>query len=255
MNVIILEDEPLAISKIMQVINKNFTEIKVVGTAQSIADAKPLVTKLLPDALLCDIHLADGLSFKLLKDVQPTCPTIFITAYDEYALQSFEHNCLDYVLKPINEEKLVKSLQKALDQQRNKNTEGINPQMIEELLKQYEQKPYKKRFICKIGSKVFFKNAEDIACFFVSDKVVFMQDAASGKKFIVSYTLEELEQQYLDPSRFYRINRSAIINLEHLTEMKRYNNGRLKLFTGQNEMLELIVARERVTDFKEWINQ
>jgi DNA-binding LytR/AlgR family response regulator len=122
-------------------------------------------------------------------------------------------------------------------------------------LKNYQVKEYKKRFICKVGNKVIFKQAEEIAYFFVDNKITFIQEASTGKKFMVSHSLEELEQQHLDPSKFYRINRSTIINLGHLIEMKKYNNGRLKLFTRPPENLDLIVARDRVSDFKNWINQ
>jgi len=255
MKVIILEDEPLAVTKIKKVIEDHFNTVEIIGYAQSIQEGRVLLEGNKPDILLCDIHLADGLSFELLKEFPLPCPTIFITAYDEYALQSFEHNCLDYILKPLDEQKLVNALEKAQKAHERKQTNLISPELVEELLRKHQLKSYKKRFICKMGNKVVFKSADEIACFFVEDKVTFIQEATSGKKYIISHNLEELEYQFLDPEKFYRINRSAIINLDHLVEMKKYNNGRLKLMTKPSEQLDLIVARDRVSDFKTWLNQ
>lgn len=255
MNIIILEDEPLAAQRIKSLIETSFSECSILGMAQSNAEAKSLLEKHNPDLLLCDIHLADGMSFETLQDVEIQCPTIFITAYDEYAIQSFDHNCIDYVLKPINDKKLLKSIEKAKIRHEERNAKALNPVLLKELLGKYEAKEYKKRFICKMGNKVIFKQAKEISYFFVENKITFIQEAATAKKFMVNHNLEELEQQHLDPTYFFRINRSIIINLEHIMEMKKYNNGRLKLFTKPNENLELIVARDRVSDFKEWINQ
>lgn len=154
------------------------------------------------------------------------------------------------LLKPINNEKLRKGLERAKKGCLLKNETTVTPEMWKELLGNYQFNDYKKRFICKVGNKVIFKQAEEIAYFFVENIITFIQGASTGKKFMVSHSLEELEQQHLDLSKIYRINRSTIINWEHFIEMKKCNNGRLKLSTRPNENLDLIVAGDRVSDLK-----
>jgi len=227
----------------------------VIGTAQSIAEGKSLLESTEMDLLICDVQLSDGLSFELLKLSTFNCPTIFITAYDQYAIESFEHNCIDYILKPVNEDKLIRAIEKAKKTISLKADTKIPDELLQTLIELHDRRNYKKRFLCKIGDRVYFKSTHEIAFFYVEDKVTFLQDAITKKKYILNHSLDELEQHLLDSSKFYRINRSVIINLDYLVEMKRYNNGRLKLLTDHTSNPELIVARERVSDFKEWLNQ
>lgn len=256
MKLLIFEDEPLALQRIESIIRQSLPHWQTVGTAQSIKEAESLLSSAIEyDLLLCDIQLADGLSFKIFNNHPIEVPVIFITAYDQYALESFEHNCIDYILKPIQEERLLKAFTKH-ENLILKNQSDVLPQKVIDQLKNYYQpKMYKKRFLAKIGSKMIFKPVEEIAYFFTEDKIVYMKEVGSSKKFMVNHSLEELETQLLDPNKFYRINRSVIINLESLIEMKTYHNGRLKLALNATDDAEIIVARERVTEFKNWINQ
>ena len=256
MNILILEDEPLALSRIKQIITENFSDIEVVGTAQDVESGIELLKNSDYDLLLTDIHLADGLSFEIFEQIEVKCPTIFITAYDQYAIQSFDHNCIDYILKPVKEEALLKALNKAKHKiSQSDPTEVVPKALIQTLIELHTKKKYKKRFICKMGNHVAFKSVDEIAYFYIEDKVVFLQEADSNKKYIISHSLDELENDLLDPDNFYRINRSMIVNLDHLLEMKKYNNGRLKLLVKPNINNEIIVARERVSSFKDWIDQ
>ncbi len=256
MKLLIFEDEPLALQRIKSIIYSSLPHWETVGTAQSIKEAEVLLSSEIDyDLLLCDIQLADGLSFSIFNKHQIKCPVIFITAYDQYALESFEHNCIDYILKPIQESRLLKAFKKHEDLIQSNQPDILPQTVIDQLNNYYQPKLYKKRFLAKIGSKMIFKPVEEVAYFFTEDKIVYMKEVGSSKKFIVNHSLEELDKQLLDPNTFYRINRSVIINLESLIEMKTYHNGRLKLALNASNDTEIVVSRERVTEFKNWINQ
>lgn len=228
----------------------------VADTAQSIVEfEKALQNQDVFDLILCDIHLADGLSFKAFQGKKITIPVIFITAYDEYALQSFDHNCIDYLLKPIQEERLVKAFEKVESMVQLSVSQGFSSDFIEKFLKHYSPKNFKKRFLTKTGNRLSFISVEDIAFFFAEGGITFLVESGSSQKFIVDHSLNELEGELLDPNKFYRINRSVIINLDNLVEMKPYHNGRLVLSLNARSEDAIVVARERVNEFKSWINQ
>ncbi|GAA5029519.1 DNA-binding response regulator [Marivirga lumbricoides] len=254
MNLLIFEDEPLAQERIQAIVKDQLPDWKVAGSAQSLEEAKDLLNSSLEyDLLLCDIHLADGLCFELFKQGDFKKPIIFITAYDEYALESFEHNCIDYILKPIKEERLLKAFKK--HESLIGSQQSISKDLVNTLISHYQKRNFKRRFLAKVGSKMIFIPVEDVACFFCEDKIVYMKEIGSSKKYVINHSLDELENQLLNPDKFYRINRSIIINLESVIEIKTYHNGRLKLELNAPENLEMVVARERVTEFKNWINQ
>ena len=256
MKVIIVEDEPLALQRIKQVIRDNRSDWEVVGSAQSIKELISIFeSELVFDLMICDIHLADGLSFKAFSGREIDFPIIFITAFDQYALQSFDHNCIDYVLKPIQEERLVKAFDKLESLALNNTPTNFNADFVENFLNTYSQKNYKKRFLTKTGNKIRFIPVEDVAYFYVEGGVTFLVETGSAKKYIVDFSLSDLESHLLDPMRFYRINRSMIIHLDSLVEMKPYFNGRLMLYMSAGSENDIVVARERVNEFKNWINQ
>jgi DNA-binding LytR/AlgR family response regulator len=256
MRLLIFEDEPLALERIQSIIQASLPHWQMVGTAQSIKEASSLLASGISyDMLLCDIQLADGLSFKIFNDLQIEVPVIFITAYDQYALESFEYNCIDYILKPIQEDRLLKAFSKHEKLIQSNQSQTLPKEIINQLHNYYQPKLHKKRFLAKVGSKIIFKPVEEIAYFFTEDKIVYMKEVGSSRKFMINHSLEELETVLLDPNMFYRINRSVIINLESLIEMKAYHNGRLKLSLNALNDTEIVVARERVSEFKNWINQ
>lgn len=253
---LLVEDEPLAQARISAIIAKNRPDWIIVDTAQSISEVeKSLENQQNLDLILCDIHLADGLSFKAFQKYKVKIPIIFITAYDEYALQSFDHNCIDYVLKPIQEERLIQAFEKVESLSGAQVSPVISPEFIENFLQHYSQKSYKKRFLTKSGNKLSFTSTENIAFFYADGGVTFLVESGTSNKFIIDHSLNELEIELLDPNKFYRINRSFIINLDNLLEMKPYHNGRLALSLNAKFDEEIVVARERVNEFKSWINQ
>jgi len=256
MKIVIVEDEPLALLRIKSIVKENRNDWEVVGTAQSIKELVAIFeSKLTFDLMICDIHLADGLSFKAFKGRDIDFPIIFITAFDQYALQSFDHNCIDYVLKPIQEERLLKAFDKLESLSLSNAPTNLNTDFVENFLNTYSQKSYKKRFLTKTGNKIRFVPVEDVAYFYAEGGVTYLIETGSAKKYIVDFSLSELENHLLDPMRFYRINRSMIIHLDSLVEMKPYFNGRLMLYMSAASENDIVVARERVNEFKNWINQ
>lgn len=254
--ILLVEDEPLAQARIVSIIQKERPDWKIQEAVQSVAELKQVLAGTLDfDLILCDIHLADGLSFTAFQNKEITIPIIFITAYDEYALRSFEHNCIDYVLKPIQEDRLLKAFDKAEKFVTSGEPKTLPPNFFDNFIAHYAPKAYKKRFLTKLGSKLVFVNAEDIAYFFADGGVTFLVETGTSQKFVVDYSLNELESELLDPQKYYRINRSMIINLDNLIEMKPYHNGRLVLSLKARSEDAIVVARERVNEFKSWINQ
>lgn len=256
MNLLIFEDEPLAQQRVMQIVQKTRPDWVISGTAQSITEAKNLLQNSSDiDLLICDIHLADGECFKIFENQHLQIPIIFLTAYDQHALESFNHYCIDYVLKPLQESRLLQAFEKYEQLCLREEKLEIETHVIQSVIEKLSSKNYKQRFLTKVGNKMLFKDIHEIAYFYAEDKIVYLKEIGTAKKYIINFSLDELEKKILDPSQFYRINRSIIINLEALVEMKTYHNGRLKLFVKSSDDLDLIVARERVGHFKEWINQ
>lgn len=255
-HLLLVEDEPLAQARISAIIRKHRPDWVIAETAQSIAELeKAMENQEVFDLILCDIHLADGLSFKAFQQKKIKTPVIFITAYDAYALQSFDHNCIDYVLKPIQEDRLVQAFLKVESLSQTASSPVLSPEFVDKFIQHYSQKTYKKRFLTKSGSKLSFTSVEQIAFFYADGGITFLVESGSSNKYIVDHSLNELEGDLLDPNKFYRINRSFIINLDNLIEMKPYHNGRLALYLNAKSDEAIVVARERVNEFKTWINQ
>lgn len=253
---LLVEDEPLAQARISAIIRAHRPDWEIADTAQSISELEQaLVFQDSFDLILCDIHLADGLSFKAFQNRKIKTPIIFITAYDEYALQSFDHNCIDYVLKPIQEDRLVQAFEKVESFGQQSAENEISPAFVAKFLDHYASKSYKKRFLTKSGSKLSFTAVQEIAFFYADGGITFLVESGSSHKYMVDHSLNELESDLLDPNKFYRINRSFIINLDNLIEMKPYHNGRLALSLNAKSEEAIVVARERVNEFKSWINQ
>lgn len=202
--------------------------------------------------ILTEIEFSDGLIFEALADRVFIEPIIFMNASNQFAFSSFDHNCIDYILKPIREERLVKAFSKLKNLQESHSQ--VN-RFVENSSKNFAGKSYKKRFLAKVGNKVKFVATDDISYLYSEDGLSYLVEKGSNQKSILDHGMNELESKLLDPMKFYRINRSCIINSEDLMEMKPYLNSRLLLSLKSKTQQELVVAREKVSDFKKWINQ
>ena len=255
MTILIIEDEPLAARKLQKLVLEIDPSVKIVGMTDSIeSSVEWLESNPHPDVLLMDIELADGQSFEIFQRTNVRSTVIFTTAYDEFALKAFKVNSIDYLLKPVRQEDLTRALDKfnTLKSAHKTTDSAIN---IEKLLTELRQtqapKSYRERFLLKQGQKLITIEASDIAFFYAEDRVNFIKNKA-GQKFIVDYTLDEIEMQ-LDPSLFFRLNRQIIAHVKSIESVHPYFNGKLKIHLKPSVDEEVLVSREKASDFKAWM--
>lgn len=252
--VFIVEDEVFAREELKRLLNKVFENHEVVGEAESVEDAVEfLKNSNVVDLIFLDIQLSDGLSFEIFNQIQVDAPIIFTTAFNQFALKAFEQNSVDYLLKPIEEESLTKSISKYLKQTNKSNDSvNLNSDQVNALLGLTKPKP-KSRFIAKVGDQIKMISSSEIAFFYADDNLVFLVKKDS-KRNIIDYKLEELELR-LNTDEFYRINRTFIISFDCIKEVHKYFNGRLKLEVNTTFDKEFLVARNRVSGFLKWLDQ
>lgn len=253
MNILIIEDEIFAQEELKRLLKKAQSPINIIAAIDSIEESiKWLKDNTPPDLIFMDIQLSDGLSFEIFNKVKITSPVIFTTAYDEYAIRAFKVNSIDYLLKPIDEEALLSSLEKyeQLRSEFSKKTTTIEVNQLAELLN-FQTKKYKNRFVSRIGDKLHHILVGDIAYFQADDKIVFLI-TCKNEKFIIDNNLEELES-ILDPEVFFRINRSYIVKIDAIKDVQKYFNSRLIIELKPKPTGEVLVSREKAAVFKTWL--
>lgn len=225
-------------------------DIHISFQADSIREAVNYLQQNNSDQLIfMDIHLADGLSFEIFKQVRVTTPVIFTTAYDQYAIQAFKVNSIDYLLKPIDESELKNALEK-FDRQNNNQSGNLQEQMLQ-LLNQMSAPVRKERIMIKRGQQLSYLKTEQIAYFFAEGKFSYAVDQQHNK-YILDDNLSILEPG-LDPRYFFRINRSLIVHIDSIVKVHAWAGNRLQLELKWQAMADTIVSREKVGLFKEWL--
>jgi DNA-binding LytR/AlgR family response regulator len=262
MQVFIVEDEPLAVKKLVRLLEEVAFDVKVVGTAGSIrAAVEWLESNPAPDLIFLDIELSDGQSFEIFQRTKVKSPVIFVTSYDEYALQAFKVNSVDYLLKPVQKEDLAQAIAKYRDL-KAQYARDANPisASIESLLLSLSggggesaKKEYRTRFLVKHLQKYVTVEVADIAYFWSEGRVNFFKNRA-GQKYLVEYTMEEIEAM-LDPRDWFRVSRQFMVSVPSVAEIHPFFNNRLKLHLKPQEPEEVTVSRERVADFKVWLGK
>lgn len=197
-----------------------------------------------PDLILADIQLADGLSFEIFEQINIQSAVIFTTAYDEYALRAFKLNSIDYLLKPIDETELKTAIEKFSIRQ-------SQPLIDSELIKRLFKEEYKKRYTIKVGNLLKIIDTDDIECFYSSFKSSFLV-TNEGRTFPVEESLDALEKKS-NPEKFFRVSRRFLISVKAIKEISIYSNSRLKIVLNHFNEEDIIVSRERVQDFKNWL--
>lgn len=249
MKVIIIEDEKPAAEKLQKAIMQTGKPIiieKVLGSVQ--AATEWLQHHPLPDLIFMDIELTDGLSFTILDNITVSCPIIFTTAFDEYWQEAFEHNSIDYLLKPVKQDKLEAALQKF---ETLKQFFTANLQQLQQWRSQVAAGTYKKRFLVKRGMDYVTVKTEDIAYFYATHKLVCMVDN-KAQKFILDKSLSDLEKE-TDPSQFYRLNRKFLVSIQAIKKIKTYPKSKLLIEVDPPVNEEIIVSQENVSAFKDWV--
>lgn len=250
MKILIIEDENLAAKRLIQLIKEQIPDCEIFGNLDTVtASVEWLKNNPEPDLIFLDIQLADGISFEIFEKVKVNSPIIFCTAYDQYAIKAFKLNSIDYLLKPIDPEDLNRALNKF---QSGRKVPSVTLDQIKLLLHPV-QKTYKNRFLVKIGERIQTVDIQEIAYFFSEDKVTLLQ-TRQGKKFIVDYTLDEVEDM-LDPERFFRLNRKYISAINAIKEVFTYSNSRLKIHLENCSDNDILISRERMGLFKNWLGQ
>lgn len=208
-----------------------------------------------PDLIFLDIQLSDGLSFEIFDQVSVKSAIIFTTAYDEYALQAFKLNSIDYLLKPIDKEELLNAVEKFRSRFRESEIPKttIDFKDIAKLLGNPIDRGYKRRYTSKVGDHIKLFTTDEICLFFSENKGSYLH-LANGRSYLLDTNLEELEKE-LDPKKFFRISRQAIVNIDAIKDMVSYVNSRIIIKVDNFNNYDLIVSRERVKAFKEWLEQ
>ncbi|SDX25940.1 LytR/AlgR family response regulator transcription factor [Flavobacterium degerlachei] len=250
MTTIIIEDEKPAARLLQRKLEKLNIEVSVL--LHSVEESIEWFSKNEhPDLIFLDIQLSDGLSFEIFEKVEIKSAIIFTTAYDEYALRAFKLNSIDYLLKPIDEEDLEVAVDKFQARIPKKESLKIDFEEIKKMLSNPFDKNYKKRFTVKIGQHLKVISTDEVECFFSENKGTYIH-TFDNRNYLVECTLEILEQE-LDPKEFYRISRKFIIPLKAIKEIVLYSNSRLKVILPSYGEDEVIVSREKVPHFKEWL--
>ncbi|MCT8340925.1 LytR/AlgR family response regulator transcription factor [Luteirhabdus pelagi] len=250
MEVLIIEDEKPSARRLKRMLEKQ--GVTVIHTLHSVAESVEwFQNNVHPKLIFLDIQLSDGLSFEIFDAVSIKSSIIFTTAYDEYALQAFKLNSIDYLLKPIDEEELVQAVNKYRELQPSVKELQMSFDDIRKMLTNPVEREYKKRFTTKIGQHLKMIAVDEIECFYSENKGTYAF-TEEGRNYLLDTTLEQLEDE-LSPEKFFRINRKFIICIDAIADIISYTNSRLQLKLKNYDEDEVIVARERVKDFKLWL--
>lgn len=250
MNAIIIEDEPLAVVELEKMLKRIAPEVNIEACLDSVSESVEWLKNHQTELIFSDIHLGDGRSFDIFSQVEVKIPVIFITAYDEYALQAFKNQGIDYILKPFDE----KDVRIALDK-----VEAFRSQALQTAPFNFQGSPsgfgYQERFLVQIGTRIKSVAVEDIA-YFMADGKYLSLFTFEGASYLVDQTMAGIEER-LNPQFFFRISRKFIISFRSIKEMVKYSNSRIKviLLPPPPENTEAIVSAERIREFKEWLNR
>jgi len=250
MNVLIIEDEKPSARRLQRMLEKqNVSVDKMLHNVQEAVEW--FANNEHPDLIFLDIQLSDGLSFEIFDEVDVNSAIIFTTAFDEYALQAFKLNSIDYLLKPIDEEELETAVKKYLARAPQTQNVQLNFDDIKKLLTNPVEREYKKRFTTKIGQHIKMIPVDEIECFYSENKGTYAH-TIDGRDYLLDTTLEQMEGE-ISPEVFFRINRKFYININAIKDIISYTNSRLQLKLNSYKEQEVVVARERVRDFKLWL--
>ncbi|MEQ9441766.1 MAG: LytTR family DNA-binding domain-containing protein [Cyclobacteriaceae bacterium] len=251
LKIAIIEDEASAVRRL----SKELSQLKdisfeIIATLDSVSEAcQWLSQEQSPDLIFMDIQLSDGISFEIFKRVAVPCPVIFVTAYDEFALQAFKVNSLDYLLKPIDPRELRSAIDKYLSQQKDAKPQSYLNQLLK-LAHQFKPETYRSSFLVSFRQKMLLINLQEVAYFYVKERAVFLK-RKDGKEYVIEFFLDELTQQ-LDPALFYRANRQFLVARSSIFEIEPYFTGRLLLKVTPEPPSPIIISKEKISDFKKW---
>ncbi|PZR35438.1 MAG: DNA-binding response regulator [Azospira oryzae] len=255
MNVIVVEDEQLAADRLVELIHQYDSGITIYEPMDSVQDVVAYFRSgKSTDLIFLDIQLADGKSFEIFDQVKVDVPVVFTTAYDQYALQAFQLLSIDYLLKPIQFQDIQRALEKFKRYPKAASSlSELELAQLKDLIHSSGQR-FKQRLLIKSGNKLHYKPTNEVAYFFADGKAAYLISQKDNRKSMVDHTLEELES-LLDPRQFFRISRKFIVNVNAIAEIKGLISTRLEVKLGQPCEHDLSVSRDRVADFKKWLDR
>ncbi len=248
MNIVIIEDEPLAAEKLRRYLEKCKGTMNIIAELASLSTAVPWISEHIDevDLFFMDVQLSDGLSFELFSSLNINKPVIFTTAFDEFAIDAFKVNSIDYLLKPVTFTDLSRSLRKLESIQK----QFANAENVSAILQNISKKSFKDRFLVKTGNHIKSISIAQIIAFQAEGRDVSLW-TNKGKEYVIEYKLEALDD-LLDPKLFFRVNRSFIVSLQSINDVIVYSNRRLKLTLDPDINTGIVVSREKVSSFKQW---
>ena len=242
MKVVVIEDEKMASKRLVKMIAKLDKDIEVAAVLEGVEESvKYIDANGCPDLFIMDIQLSDGISFEIFDLSDVTCPVIFTTAYDEYALKAFKVHALDYLLKPIKESELTEAIDRFQDIHASQS----------ESVRQLSYPGKSKKLLVKIGHNLKVLELDEAAYYYSESKISFFMDK-DGKRYPVDYSLDRLEK-LLNPNRFFRVNRQYIINEDSIQNMVSYSTSRIKLHVQPEPRNDVIVSKEKASRFRKWL--
>ncbi|HOW26047.1 MAG TPA: LytTR family DNA-binding domain-containing protein [Bacteroidales bacterium] len=255
MKVLIVEDEPYAQKELARLLVQTGVELDIMACTDSVEDSiEWLQLNPMPDLIFMDIQLADGISFEIFRKVRVTAPVIFTTAFDQYAIQAFKVNSIDYLLKPIKLNELTDALHKLKDLSDQYSRVSVSPEPIDidKLVKSLRPE-FKSRFMIRLGDQYKVVDTAEIAYFKAEDNEVVMV-TISNRSYIIDHSLDELSQ-LLDPARFFRISRGYIVGIHSVARVSKYFNSRLLLELQPDAGEKVLISRVKVQEFLKWMDR
>ena len=251
MNVLIIEDEKPAARRLNRMLAK--LNLEVQQMLHSVEESLNwLQNNDHPDLIFLDIQLSDGLSFDIFEEIEVKSAIIFTTAYDEYALKAFKLNSIDYLLKPLDEDDLKIALDKFNDNRPKQIDVQVNLDDIRKLLVNPVDRKFKKRLTIKVGQHIKIIPIDEVECFYSENKSTYIH-TKEKRNHLLDHSLEHWQEQ-LNPEYFFRVNRTFIVHINAIKDIIAHSNSRLKLVLNSYNETEIIVSRERVKEFKNWID-
>ena len=251
MKILIVEDEPLAASRLEFLFKELELDYEIVGIAKSIAESIQIISEKEIDLGFFDIQIEDGLSLSIFERIEVNFPVIFTTAYNDYAIKAFKFNSIDYLLKPISETELNNALVKFEDVWK-KPEELILPSVVDEM-KQLISGSFKERFTIRIGNKIEILKTHDVCYFYSYNKGTYAK--TNGNRDLLLDSNLELIFPLLNPKQFFKISRKHIVNVQFIKDIYAYSNSRLRVNMDKQGNEELVVSREKVRAFKDWLEK
>ncbi len=256
MKIMIFEDEKIAANRLCQMLQELHAEADVVAIVEGIKSGLQwLRENAEPDLIFMDIQLADGICFELFDQIKISCPVIFVTAFDKFAIQAFKFNSLDYILKPLSQKDLNFAMQKFLNlqsQTKLTTTPYLAPETLKTLLNLLKPN-YKSRFFIKINNTIHSIPTKEINFFYSADSNTLMTNSL-GRNFVIDFTLDDLEK-VLNPDSFFRINRKYLVHIDAIEKIQTYSKGRIQINLKQGPVMALQISRAKTKGFREWLGQ